>query len=195
MYPSDRKTLFAGILIALIVIVGSVASGKNVTSGEKKKEESPITDVIVEAPAYTESGQTNEGESTPVTLPLDSVYLAELRITLTWEDEPPRNRLFVNEPDTFRLELLNPDFNISLVSEEGANPTGGEGSITLRANFTQEDAIRMYGSANWTVNVVMVDAGDQHRVGLFHFIAFVDSGNSWSLTANIWTWQERESSS
>ncbi|HDD60355.1 MAG: hypothetical protein J7K08_00045 [Thermoplasmata archaeon] len=195
MYPSDRKTLLAGIFIALIVIVGSVASGKNITKEKKKEEESPITDVIVEAPAYTESGQTNEGESTALTLPLDDLYLAELRITLTWEDEPPRNRLFVNEPDTFRLELLNPEFNISLVSEEVANPSGGEGSITLRVNFTQEDAIRMYGSSNWTVNVVMVNAGDQHRMGLFHVIAFVDSGNSWSLTANIWTWQVRESSS
>ncbi|RLF71337.1 MAG: hypothetical protein DRN40_02685 [Thermoplasmata archaeon] len=195
MYPSDRKTLLAGIFIALIVIVGSVASGKNITKEKKKEEESPITDVIVEAPAYTESGQTNEGESTALTLPLDDLYLAELRITLTWEDEPPRNRLFVNEPDTFRLELLNPEFNISLVSEEVANPSGGEGSITLRVNFTQEDAVRMYGSSNWTVNVVMVNAGDQHRMGLFHVIAFVDSGNSWSLTANIWTWQVRESSS
>ena len=195
MYPSDRKTLLAGIFIALIVIVGSVASGKNITKEKKKEEESPITDVIVEAPAYTESGQTNEGESTALTLTLDDLYLAELRITLTWEDEPPRNRLFVNEPDTFRLELLNPEFNISLVSEEVANPSGGEGSITLRVNFTQEDAIRMYGSSNWTVNVVMVNAGDQHRMGLFHVIAFVDSGNSWSLTANIWTWQVRESSS
>ncbi|OYT50414.1 hypothetical protein B6U83_00080 [Thermoplasmatales archaeon ex4484_36] len=195
MYPSDRKTLLAGIFIALIVIVGSVASGKNITKEKKKEEEPPITDVIVEAPAYTESGQTNEGESTALTLPLDDLYLAELRITLTWEDEPPRNRLFVNEPDTFRLELLNPEFNISLVSEEVANPSGGEGSITLRVNFTQEDAIRMYGSSNWTVNVVMVNAGDQHRMGLFHVIAFVDSGNSWSLTANIWTWQVRESSS
>ncbi len=195
MYPSDRKTLLAGIFIALIVIVGSVASGKNITKEKKKEEEPPITDVIVEAPAYTESGQTNEGESTALTLPLDDLYLAELRITLTWEDEPPRNRLFVNEPDTFRLELLNPEFNISLVSEEVANPSGGEGSITLRVNFTQEDAVRMYGSSNWTVNVVMVNAGDQHRMGLFHVIAFVDSGNSWSLTANIWTWQVRESSS
>jgi len=177
------------------VIVGSVASGKNITKEKKKEDEPPITDVIVEAPAYTESGQTNEGESTALTLPLDDLYLAELRITLTWEDEPPRNRLFVNEPDTFRLELLNPEFNISLVSEEVANPSGGEGSITLRVNFTQEDAIRMYGSSNWTVNVVMVNAGDQHRMGLFHVIAFVDSGNSWSLTANIWTWQVRESSS
>lgn len=195
MYPSDRKTLFAGILIALIVIAGSLASGKNVTSAEEKEEVSPITDVIVEAPAYTESGQTTEGESTSVALPLQDVYLAEVRVTLTWEDEPPRNRLFVNEPDTFRLELVNPDFNISLVSEEVANPSGGEGSITLRANFTQEEAISMFGSTNWTVNVVMVDAGDQHRMGLFHVIAFVDSGNSWSLTANIWAWQARESSS
>ncbi|MCD6383040.1 MAG: hypothetical protein J7L88_01100 [Thermoplasmata archaeon] len=192
MYPSDRKTLAVGVFIALIVIIGSVASGKNIPTSEKeKKKPSPITDVVVEAPGYTESGYTKEGETTPVNLALQDLYLAELRVTLTWEDEPPRNRLFVNEPDTFRIELVNSEFNISVVSDEVSNPSGGEGSITLRANFTQEDAIKMYGSGNWTVNIVMVQAGNQHRVGLIHIIAFVDPGNAWSLNVDVWAWQER----
>jgi len=167
MVPWNRYgTVFA---VALILIIPALTSeGLDEDGGHPGGPNSD--EILTWNPG--ESDYLDEGDSETYDYDTGG-YVMEAWFNLTWTDEPPGTAQ-TNQPDEFRLEVYLP--NGETESDDGSNPQGGEGSITI--NVVIDGNI----GGEWDVIVTMVDAGD--NTSLIPFNDDPDDGNDYDL--DIW---------
>lgn len=124
------------------------------------------------------TGETGEGEMTPVTLTMPANATGTATFVLTWTDEAAPNAVSTNAPDSFRLHVTAPNGTMLAMSEEVANAAGGEGKIEVRIDGVEPGA--------YLVEVELVRAGDVATATplLGPVGATADTGNAWTLVAS-----------
>lgn len=207
-----RKTLtqtFA-VAIAFMFILSAIIMG--VTAGFGVREFEPLKfssgpappinpDDMEEIPEpatgseFLAEGDTQilEFEST-----YNEKYLKSISVTITWTDEADRNIRYENQPDTFSVSITG--LNITTTPVQGANPQGGQGSISSELSFEnekiEEELSNDVGNYIVTVEITMEEAGNQELTSGRPGLAFTDSGNTYDYTIEIiWLVKPEELSS
>jgi hypothetical protein len=100
--------------------------------------------------------------------------LKSVSVMLTWEDEPDAGVLYTNQPDTF---------SVSVSFGEDVNETGESqsGTISIDKSFSPKRTNSKDGQGEWTIEVTMVQAGDQEGPGPLGVIPQSDGGNNYRL--------------
>jgi MFS family permease len=147
---------------------------------------------IIEGSSFDFSGQLQEGTSTTETITInvgegeyleEGEFLKSMTCVLTWEDEPDEGILFnvwQNQPDQFSLRA-----SLGNDSDEGtgANPQGGEGSITVNLEFKHDTIESLNGTGEGIVEITLNSCGGYGNP------IYTDNSNSYNLvvTTEIYT--------
>lgn len=127
-------------------------------------------------------GQVGEGQSEALTVHVADARAVNVTFTLTWTDEAPPAAgpltAVSNAPDAFLVEVTTPDGR-NFVSDEVANPPGGEGTLVL----TVPNAPGIAADGDYAVRVSLASAGD-NVVGP-GITATQDGGNAFTLTPSF----------
>jgi len=123
-------------------------------------------------------------------------HIQAVTVTVTWtdEDDVQRLRTFENQPDTFSVNVFGPNVT---AGDTGANPRGGEGSISASISLTNEEIsdLIVEEEGNYTVDIVIVldTVGDfEPRTGM-GAVGFIDAGNAYEYEIEIiWLVPEQE---
>lgn len=131
-----------------------------------------------------------EGESFILNInSTDERVLKEVRVTVTWTDEPDMRRMgrtYQNQPDTMEVELTGPNVT---ARDSGANPHGGQGKIELTLNI--EDVVITELEGNYTVQLTVTLTDSGPYLGRFGVFGYVDAGNSFTYSLEV-TYLETE---
>jgi MFS family permease len=123
------------------------------------------------------SGSTNEFSQSDVTfeIPDDNYRLSWINCTLTWQDEGTSFFQGTNEPDYFKISLINPNGDTV-----GDSDLESDGSVELNVqlDYRQDNFKDEYLGA-WIILVEAGDCGDDSS--RFGFRTAQDTGNAWSL--------------
>jgi hypothetical protein len=136
---------------------------------------------------FSADGELMEGSSQDFVIEANSERVIErIDVTLTWTDEenPPgiRPRRYTNEPDTFKLNLKEPDGNLTSFGEKNT------GTITNGVDYTEERMADLYGMGNFTIEVILQNAGNWVPVIGLGFLEMPDTHNEFSLNVEIVYW-------
>ena len=149
---------------------------------------------IVRGTLRGESGYTDERSSDYVPVTLDVTNVRSVTFTLTWTDEADAGVRYVNEPDSFELEVFPPN-NTDASGGPTTNPSGGQGRISVTISYGAEGNKDPYfnGTGEYQVTVVCNLCGDQvlwrPSAGLFDQL---DTGNAWTLDIEYEYYQKPE---
>jgi MFS family permease len=127
--------------------------------------------------AATESGYTDEHNQADLQfeIPEENYRLSWINCTLTWQDESSNFFQGTNEPDNFKISLLNPNGDIV-----GDSNLESDGSVELNVQFDyKQDDFKDEYTGTWTIVVEAGDCGDDSS--RFGFRTTADTGNDWSL--------------
>ncbi len=130
------------------------------------------TIIVYDNDTITNSGTLNENMGTEIPINFNNKYIISISLSLTWSDEPNINALYTNEPDTFTLQLFDPD------GRELGSEVGDSGNLEI--SWTNNNEIYILYNSNFTVIVELGDAGDQ--VGRFGVLRQADTSNDYLLT-------------
>ena len=136
----------------------------------------------------TVTGTGEEGTDATESLSLGQENLISITFVLTWTDEPDRNVLWINQPDSFGLEVSGPN-NQSGSAPMVSNGHGQEGKVELTVTVEHEDSYDGLGVGEWEYTIKCGDCGNQERRRPA-LIGFTDSGNDWSLSISYNYYQE-----
>lgn len=181
------------VLTLIVIVAGTVLAGSSIQDIFADTKE-----VTPDGFDITEYSQFSETMSDTVYLDEDGLYsfefnsssdkiVSSITASINWEDETtkpgrPTVRNYQNQPDTFLLELIGPDENMS-DSAEGENQAGGQGNLNVNVNIPQEQILSTEGSFIVNLQVTMVDAGMWSAP--FSLIGFTDSGNEFDIVVEI----------
>lgn len=138
---------------------------------------SPITSASLATLNLPEqTGETDEGATSEVVFTLPDNATGEATFILTWTDEAASNAISTNTPDSFRVHVTAPNGTMVAMSDEVANPVGGEGKIEVRVVGVEP--------GDYKVGVELVRAGDVATASpLLPVGSTADTGNAWTLVA------------
>jgi len=115
-------------------------------------------------------------------------YLQEVTVTVTWtdEDDIQRIRTFENQPDTFSVGV----FGYNATEEDrGANPQGGEGSISASISHTNEEIseiiIEQEGNYTADIFIFLEQVGNYHAGTGPGVVGYDDTGNAYEYEMEI----------
>jgi len=133
------------------------------------------------------AGELQEGQNREIPIMADESRVIEhINVSLTWSDEQDirRIRLFENTPDTFSVEIIGPEGNISLRSS-ASNDGGSDGEIVLSKVLTPEEIRNTMGRGGFKVIITLEEVGDyEARLGA-GIIGPSDTGNDFSISIEI----------
>jgi hypothetical protein len=177
MYKTDRMVIIGGFGITILAfILAIVLATSAVGDVEPPSKVEPEPDRNMEA--ASNKGYANELEETPITQEMTNPI--NITITLTWTDEPDRNLLWLNQPDSFGLQLEGPNGQ-SGDAPMISNTQGQAGEVTLTMSVDHSNSNWTAGSGEWTITIVAGDAGNQERRRPA-LIGFQDAGNDYDMT-------------
>ncbi|MGA1848311.1 MAG: hypothetical protein ACMUHB_03130 [Thermoplasmatota archaeon] len=133
---------------------------------------------------FNADGSLMEGSRQDFTIEANSQRVIErIDITLTWSDEetPPgiRLRRYENEPDTFKLNLVEPDNNLTSFGETDI------GTLEGRMSYDNDRMAELYGMGNFTIQVILQNAGNWVPGVSIGFLEMPDTGNDFSINVEI----------
>jgi len=188
------------VAVAALLVIAGFASGYYVKGKENTSSDFNPTnnDDLVdldelsdEQRSFTFSDYAAEGGTRAFLWQPDGIwFIKRMELVVTWTDEEPFFR-HENLPDTFQG-------TINCSNGEGANGEGSSSSTTqseLRCIVEFDNYILMTSvpglnlppeveTADITVNITCVEAGDQVPIGT-GFLEFADDGNAFTATLNV----------
>ncbi len=186
------------ILVVFCVVIGSVIAGVSYAFGETDfskmvagpegagdGDTSYLESLSEENETVIGSSTLSEGTFEFFTFSSEAdKYIKDVKVTVTWTDEPDNDPLLDNQPDTFSINIEGPNASSD---GSGSNPQGGEGSATASLSFGFEqlsDIISNEGDEfEVTVTITLDDAGDQ--VSLSGFREEPDTENDFDYEIEI----------
>jgi len=156
-------------------------------AGDDRPDFGATKDFIEMREVFKADGNLMEGASQDFTIDANSERVVDrIDITVTWEDEesPPgiRPRRYTNEPDTFKVNLIEPDRNLTSFGESDS------GSITGEVTYSDDRMAQLYGAGNFTIEVILQNAGNWvPRLGL-GLLEMPDTENDFSINVEIVYW-------
>ncbi|WP_455392636.1 hypothetical protein [[Eubacterium] cellulosolvens] len=125
----------------------------------------------------SESGHTNERDSTEVTIEISQETLKGISCTLSWTDEPSSYFQGENAPDEFKVEIIAP--NDETLAESDLSTSGSISAGATLPNYEETDDFTTNYVGPWVIRVTAGDCGDDSsRLG---FRQTADNGNDWEL--------------
>jgi MFS family permease len=193
---SKALTAMVALLFIPIVIGVGIAGGTDTFFGD---EEEVVVEInwaedydLVPGDPIIISGQSNEGEDTMESSEIKEENVNSITFTLTWEDEPDSDPRYTNEPDEFTLAIEGPDGK-KPDPESGANPQGGQGSLSITITHDPYIDPFLNGTGNYNITITCGPCGDQvlfrPSVGLQDE---ADNGNTWELAIEYEYYQKKE---
>lgn len=187
MDRNDKFMFNLGVIIIIIALFGAFLGGAN----EEERSSTNVKEINweeLEEFRDRKEGDLNEGESDEFTYDTGA-YVVSALFVLKWRDERDTSVQFGgqsvglhNDPDRFRLTVMDPDGTVH--EKEGENeydPDGGGGVLII--NVTAEEGGDYHGP--WKVTVRLVKAGDQKPMG--EGVGFQrDDGNSYTLEVDMY---------
>jgi MFS family permease len=150
---------------------------------EEDEDDRKLTDwsqyEIMTGDQVTLSGALQENSETVETIPVDENNVLSITFILTWTDEPDQQygpRTYVNEPDSFTLEVQAPDGSES--RDTAMNPQGGTGEIFITMEYDPDIDPYLNGTGTYNVTIQLGECGDFFSNGP---IGFTDTENDWEL--------------
>ena len=181
------------ILTLSLILGGTVALGstnfEKLAPSEKDTETQGIdlSNMQEITDTFADSRFLGEGESYTYTFnSTGDRILKGVNVQLSWEDEKekpgrPTLRRYTNQPDTFQLDVIGPDPNLT-VTQTDSNEVGAAAHINLVLEIPDEIILEKDGSFNVDVNVLMVDAGMWTGRS---FLGFRDDGNEYDIIVEL----------
>jgi hypothetical protein len=181
LIPKKTGNMISGsfiiiVLVLSLIVFTSLFEQYNTTiESESNWQEWPVWDY-----SDYESGYNAENSENYINLSINEKYITEMKIQLTWTDEPSQYSQGINEPDEFRLILLSPE------GEELANSgfnNSGMIELIVPIDYDRTDPGEYTGT--WTVKIDAGNCGDDSAFQpLLGQRTIPDSGNNWELNFN-----------
>jgi MFS family permease len=169
------KPITAGVVCLFIPItIGSAFFGGTFTYYAEEEEVTFIFEEnVIEV---TESGYTNENNQADVQfdIPEENYQLTWINCSLTWQDEGSSFFRGTNEPDEFKVALINP--NGDTVDESSMSTSG---SVSLNTAIDMEENLQEDLVGTWIIVIEAGNCGDDFAIGGFRSSS--DNGNDWLL--------------
>jgi MFS family permease len=138
----------------------------------------------------TRAGLLQENSETVETIQVDETNVISITFILTWTDEPDQQygpRTYVNEPDSFTLQVQSPDGRED--RDTAMNPQGGTGEIIITLPFNPDINPYMNGTGTYNVTIQLGECGDFFSNGP---IGFTDTENDWELAVEYGYYHQNE---
>ncbi len=179
----SKITAVISLLLVPVVLIGSYSFGTFEYIGPEEEVTTAPFDIedynIIDGPAFkfpTKTLQETETATETVTIEeIEGGLLKSITFELTWEDEPDEGLFgqWENQADEFKLEASQGE--IFTDSDSGQNPQGGQGSISLKFEFSHDSAKSVNGTGKWIAEVTLVSCGG------FLNPLYTDNSNSYDL--------------
>jgi membrane protease YdiL (CAAX protease family) len=188
----------ATILIPFIVLIMMLCMGITAAFGETDLSKfttlaqedtgggglGELDSFVEDSENLTGGGMLNEGQSETITISSElDKYIKEVKVTLTWTDEPDNTPL-ENQPDTFSVTITGPDGSDS---SSGSNAIGSTAIITAEFGFTISEVAELISTDEDEYGIecviTMEEAGNQE--GPFGLYENPDDGNNYTYTVEI----------
>jgi membrane protease YdiL (CAAX protease family) len=199
-YGKRSLTQTFAVAIAFMFVVSAIIMGVTAGFGSRELVSPPpdtgsggsvnLDDMVDTPEQITGSESLNEGATSTLTYDSEpgTKYIKSVSVTLTWTDEADRNLRYTNQPDTFSITISGLN-GTNPVTAEASNPTGGTGSVSADYSLSLDDiqdAIdNEIDNITVTVDITMVEAGNQEKTSGLPGLAWTDSGNQYSYTIDI----------
>jgi hypothetical protein len=163
-WPKGNPLIITAIIVfifclASIPVAGWIGTDDPDKFADRMIGESSKTIMVYDNGSITDSGILSEGSETEIPIEFINNYIISIRISLTWTDEGSSFFGGTNEPDTFTIQLLDPDGNIL---EEDSGDSGN-----LGISWSPTDPEDKQYNGTFTVLVMLDTAGDDFsRFGL-----------------------------
>lgn len=155
------------LLIPALVAAGAAAGPAAAFGGREPAEPGPI-----DLGRWT--GNATEGAAVEQDVPVPAGATGDVTLEFTWSDAAPEAPPgATNGPDSFRVAVR--DALGGRASQEGANPFGGAGVLTLKVPLRE-------GGGALTVTITLTSAGD---VNLGPVAVVPDTSADWALAASL----------
>jgi MFS family permease len=196
LFDNKLSVVICAILIP-IVLVSTYSMGTMEFHDPFAEEEVPEIDWaedydLISSDPIAVSGESNEGEVTIESREINEANIKSITFTLTWEDESNIDARYNNEPDEFTLEVESPDGE-KHGPESGANPQGGQGSISITITFDPYIDPFLNGTGLYNITITCDYCGDQllwrPSIGLQDE---ADDSNTWELAIEYEYYQKKE---
>ncbi|UCG70478.1 MAG: MFS transporter [Thermoplasmata archaeon] len=193
----SKLSVIVCIILIPIVLFSTFSMGTLTFYPPEEEEEVPEIDWtedydLITGDPITLSGELNEEDSIIVSREIEEENINSITFTLTWEDEPNDDSRHENQPDGFTIEVDSPDGE-SHGPESGANPQGGQGSITITIPYTPYKDPFLNGTGLYNITITCDYCGDQV---LWRPSAGAqdnpDNSNRWELNIEYEYYQKKE---
>ncbi len=196
-----RKTLTQTftVAIAFMFVVSAIIMGLTAAFGTRLDLEpgpiGPSTSVNLndfdDTPEQLSGSEfLDEGDSSIIEFDSEpgTRYPRSISVTITWTDEADRNVRYENQPDMFSIMIMG--FNgTGPAGNMGQNPQGGSGRLSTKYELVDDeiqDAIdNDADNFTITVDITMIEAGNQEKTSGLPGLAWPDSGNQYDYTIDL----------
>ncbi len=163
-----------GIFCLLMIPMAAVLGTEDTTRFEDRIMDGEFEEIIIYENGSLSQGATlNEHESSEFSVEFNASEIERIDITLTWTDEPPADLRYENKPDTFYIELQDPEANVLDFAE------ANNGNLVL--SWAGEVGTIYKGT--FTVIITLVDAGNQEtNINIIGLRTVEDNANEYSLS-------------
>jgi membrane protease YdiL (CAAX protease family) len=175
-WPKGNPIIITALIVfifclASIPVAGWIGTDDPAKFGDRVMGEKIETVLIYDNGTITDSGTLNEGSETEMPIEFINNYIISIRISLTWTDEGSSFFQGTNEPDSFTLQLFDPE------GGELGEDSGNSGNLGIA--WMPEDTEEINYNGTFTVIVRLDEAGDDFSS--FGFRTVQDTSNDYSL--------------
>jgi membrane protease YdiL (CAAX protease family) len=157
--------------LASIPVAGLIGTDDSSKFVDRMIGEESKTVIVYDNGTITDSGTLNEGSETEIPIEFVNNHVTSITLSLSWADESSSFFQGTNEPDSFSVQLLDPD------GEVLGEDSGDSGNLGIAWSPGDPDELSYNGS--FVVIVTLVEAGDDFtRLG---FRYTQDTSNDFSL--------------
>jgi MFS family permease len=194
IFDSKLSVVICLVLIPLVLISTFTMGTLTFYPPEEEVEEIPTIDPddynLISGGPITRAGHLQENSETVETIDVDETNVISITFILTWTDEPDQQygpRTYVNEPDSFTLQVQAPDGRED--RDTAMNPQGGTGEIIITMQYTPDVDPYMNGTGTYNITIELGECGDFFSNGP---IGFTDTENSWELAVEYEYYEKKE---
>ncbi len=155
------------------------------SAGEPGADFSIISDYVEIRTKFNMGRELSQGETDSGTVENGpGKVLLSMGYSWTWQDETsppgiPKLRRYTNEPDTFRVRVVDPLGNIT------SDKSSDSGSISDSMEFSEEQMRSYFGKGNFTIEVSLEETGEWVPVIGPGIITYRDDQNSYTLVIDM----------
>jgi hypothetical protein len=175
-WPRRNPVVITAFIVFIFCLASIPVAGLIGTDDESKfvdREIGADSDTVkaFDNGTITEGGTLTEGSEADYPVGFSANYVISIQVTLSWEDEDPSIIGGTNQPDTFTVQLLDPEGNLLDETSDDA------GSLVISWS-TGDPEERIY-DGDFIVKVKLDIAGDNE--GRFGLLGDEDNSNEYIL--------------